>query len=279
LEALGLPDTVVAEIAGRLQSQQKLVGKIVGVMVPALCGCRPPAEGCRVRGWDKHGPARLLRVFPQRSWRKRLRRLGREVLVPLWRPGATQSEATRSRWQWTWATDDAVFHQYGAQVSLVGRWWSGQQHRVLSGSDGLWLVVVSGDGPWVVPVDCAMRRPDPIGAGAPGRDTLPWARMMSEARRAAWRGRGLELPPPLITGARWWSDSPLMTPIRQQHQGPFLVEGKVPSTFPFADGRHVNGQALREGAWPWRAPPHTRQDKHRYPFITPRYAATGMSSC
>ena len=24
---------------------------------------------------------------------------------------------------------------------------------------------------------------------------------------------------------------------------------------------------------------HTRQDKHRYPFITPRYAATGMSSC
>ena len=40
LEELGLPDNLVAEIEGRLQSQQKLLGKIVGVMFPALFGCR-----------------------------------------------------------------------------------------------------------------------------------------------------------------------------------------------------------------------------------------------
>ena len=44
LEELGLPDTLVSEIEGRLQSQQKLLGKIVGVMFPALCGCRTPSE-------------------------------------------------------------------------------------------------------------------------------------------------------------------------------------------------------------------------------------------
>jgi hypothetical protein len=116
LEELGLSETWVSEIEGRLQSQQKLLGKIVGVMFPALFGGRTPSEWCRVRGWDKNWPSRLLRVFPKRSWLKRLRRLGLEVLVPLWRHVASKSEATRSRWQWTWAIDDSVFHKYGEQL-------------------------------------------------------------------------------------------------------------------------------------------------------------------
>jgi hypothetical protein len=36
LDALGLPEDLVTEIAGRLRSQQKLLGKIVGVMCPPL---------------------------------------------------------------------------------------------------------------------------------------------------------------------------------------------------------------------------------------------------
>jgi hypothetical protein len=55
---------------------------------------------CRVGGWDQNWPSRLLRVFPKRSWLKRLRRLGLEVLIPLWRHVAGKSEATQSRWQW-----------------------------------------------------------------------------------------------------------------------------------------------------------------------------------
>src|SRR5262245_8119763 len=37
---LGLPEHFVAEIEGRLRSQRKLLGKIVGVMFPPLFGCR-----------------------------------------------------------------------------------------------------------------------------------------------------------------------------------------------------------------------------------------------
>ena len=51
LDTLGLPQDLVAEIAGRLRSQHKLLGKIVGVMGPPLFGCRTNAELCRVRGW------------------------------------------------------------------------------------------------------------------------------------------------------------------------------------------------------------------------------------
>jgi len=115
LQALGLPADLVVEREGRLHSQQKLLGKMVGVMFPPLFGCRTSSELCRVRGWDKHWPSRLLEALPKRSWLKRLRRLGQEVLEPLWRHGSTKSPATQSRWQWSWVFDDSVFKKYGAQ--------------------------------------------------------------------------------------------------------------------------------------------------------------------
>ena len=83
LEELSLPVDLVVEIDGRLHSQQKLLGKIVGVMFPALFGCRTPSELCRVRGWDKHWPSRLLGALPTRAWLKRLRRVGLAVLAPV----------------------------------------------------------------------------------------------------------------------------------------------------------------------------------------------------
>ena len=49
LEELGLPDTLVTEIEGRLRSQQQLLGKIVGVMCPPLFGCRTNTELCVCR--------------------------------------------------------------------------------------------------------------------------------------------------------------------------------------------------------------------------------------
>jgi len=54
LDDLGLPANLVAEMEGRLRSQQKLLGKIVAVMCPPLFGCRTNAELCRVRDWDKN---------------------------------------------------------------------------------------------------------------------------------------------------------------------------------------------------------------------------------
>ena len=68
----GLPENRVAEIEGRLRSQQQLLSKVVGVMFPPLFGCRTNSELCRVRGWDKNLPSRLLGALPKRSWIKRL---------------------------------------------------------------------------------------------------------------------------------------------------------------------------------------------------------------
>src|SRR5256886_3392864 len=217
LDDLGLPEDLVAEIAGRLRSQQQLLGKIVGMMCPPLFGCRTNAELCRVRGWDKNLPSQVLGALPKRSWLKRLRRLGLEVLEPLWRHAASKSEATRSRWQWTWVGDDSVFKKYGEQLGLVGTWWSGQEHRVLSGIDGVLLVVVIGDGKLVVPVDFAIRRPDPQGPGGPCRDKLRWLENMLDGCLAAFRRRGVELSPPMVVADSWFGDSKLMHQIGRAH--------------------------------------------------------------
>ncbi len=256
LEELGLPTNLVVEIEGRLRSQHKLLGKRVGVMFPALFGCRTPSELCRVRGWDKQWPSRILGALPKRSWLKRLRRLALEVLEPIWRHVAHKSPATQSRWQWTWIWDDSVFHKYGEQLGLVGRWWSGQQKRVLSGIDGLLLLVVVGEGRLMVPVDFAIRRPDPVGPGAPCRDKLRWAQVMLDECLAALRRRGVELPAPMVVADSWLSDSKLMQHVHDTHQGIVLVEGKQSYTFTLADGQKVKGHDFIHGeVWRWRQHP------------------------
>src|ERR1700704_2330626 len=275
LEDLGLPENLVVEIEGRLRSQQKLLGKIVGVMFPPLFGCRTNTELCRVRGWDKNLPARLLGALPKRSWIKRLRRLGLEVLVPLWRSAASASAATRSRWQWTWVADDSVFKKYGEQLGLVGTWWSGQEHRVLSGIDGVLLVVVVGEGKLVVPVDFAIRRPDPQGPGGPCRDKLHWVQSMLDGRVAAFRRRGVELPPPMVVADSWFSDSKLMRHVATTHEGTLLVEGKSTYVFRLADGRQVKGSDLQQlSEWPWRKSPQVPGLRYaRLRATSPTYGA------
>jgi hypothetical protein len=180
--------------------------------------------------------------------------LGLEVLIPLWRHAASASTATRSRWQWTWVADDPVFKKYGAQLGLVGTWWSGQEHRVLSGIDGVLLIVVIGEGKLVVPVDFAIRRPDPTGTGTPCRDQLHWVQGMLDGRMAAFLRCGVALPPPMVVAASWLSDSKLMRHVATTHQGTLLVEGKSTYTFALPDGRQVKGHDLqRDCDWPWRS--------------------------
>jgi hypothetical protein len=278
LDALGLPADLAAEIEGRLQSQKKLLSKIVGIMFPPLFGCRTNTELCRVRGWDKNLPSRLLGALPKRSWLKRLRRLGLEVLIPLWRHAAHASAATRSRWQWTWIADDSVFKKYGDQLGLVGTWWSGQEHRVLSGIDGVLLVVVIGEGKLVVPVDFAIRRPDPTGPGAPCRDKLHWVQSMLDGRVAAFRRRGMDLLPPLVVADSWFSDSKLMRHVATTHQGTFLVEGKSTYVFELPDGRQVKGGYLQtQSDWPWRHSPQVPGMRYaRLRATSPTYGAVTL---
>lgn len=187
--------------------------------------------------------------------------------MPRWRQVQDQSPATHSRWQWTWVADDAVFNKYGQQWGLVGLWWSGQDKRVRPGIDGVLLVVVIGDGQLVVPVDVAIRRPDPKGPGGHCRDQLCGVQTRLDARLAARERRGLNLPAPVVVAESWLSDSTLMTHVRFAHQGTLLVEGKRSYAFAWPDGRQVTGRDLRDhAAWSWREQPW--EPRVRYARLT-----------
>jgi hypothetical protein len=225
LDHLGLPDDLVIEIEGRLRAQKKLLGKIFGLMFPTLFGCRSAHELTRVRGWDKHMPSRILAALPKRSWLKRLRKLGQDILSALWRHIEAMSEATHSRWPWTWIIDDSVFRKYGQTLEVVGHGYSGPYHRVVSGIDGVLVLVVIGDGTLVVPVDFAVRRPDPQGPGARCRNKLEGTQIMLDQTLAAFARRGLRLPAPLAAADSWFSDSTLMRHVSGTQQGTLLVQG------------------------------------------------------
>jgi hypothetical protein len=187
---MGFPTELVTELEGRLRSQLQLLGNICGVMLPSLLGCRTNAARYRVRGWDKTLPSRLLGALPTRSWLTRRRRVGVEVLAPLWRDAASQRAATRRRWQRKWVGDAAGCNKDGQPWGLVGTWWRGQEKRVLSRIDGVRLVVVIGEGTLAVPGDGALRRPDSTGAGGSCRDTRRGVERLRDGRVAAWRWRG-----------------------------------------------------------------------------------------
>ena len=125
---------------------------------------------------------------------------------------------------------------------------------MVSGIDGVLLLVVIGDGTLVVPVDFAVRRPNPKGPGRRCRTKLGWAQVMLDASLAALRRRGRDLPAPLVVADRWLRDSKLMAPVADRHQVTLLVQGTATYPLSLDAGRKVQGADVGQEAqdWPWR---------------------------
>jgi len=250
---VGLPATVAAEVQWRLTRAGKLLGKIFGLMCPTVFGCRTHHELTRVRNWDKNLPGQILGALPKPKWLRQLPHRGQDLLASLWRQVEDKSPATRSRWPWTWVGDDSVFKKSGQHLGLVGTWYSGQEHRVRRGIDGLLRLVVIGAGTLLIPVDFRVRRPDPLGPGRPCRDQLTWLQVMLDRTYTALQRLGLALPAPLVVADSWFGDSKLLAHVAHDQCGTVVVEGKRTYVFQLSDGRRVTGHELLTRAdWPWR---------------------------
>jgi hypothetical protein len=124
--------------------------------------------------------------------------------------------------------------------------------------DGVLLLVVIGDGKLVVPVDFAVRRPNPQELGRRCRTTLVGTQGMLDEHIAALCRRGLELPAPLVVADSRCSDSKLMAHVADTHQGTLLLQGKATYTFYLKDGCKVKGTERLDEAqdWPFRQSLH-----------------------
>ena len=104
----------------------------------------------------------------------------------------------------------------------------------------------------MIPVDCTVRRPDPVGPGGPCRDKLTWLQVMRDRTWAVLWRRCRRLPPPLGVADSWLGDSGLMGHVATSQRGTLLVEGKTSSVFDLPDGHRVPGQELRTRVdWKW----------------------------
>jgi hypothetical protein len=120
LEELGRTATIVEEGQWQRRTQATRLGHIFGRMVPTCFGCRTPSELTRGRVWAKHLPGQVLGAWPTRQGGTHWQRWGQDVLETLWRPGEDTRPATRSRWPWTWGSDDRVCKTYGPRLGLGG---------------------------------------------------------------------------------------------------------------------------------------------------------------
>src|SRR5882724_2166178 len=122
LVEVGVAKTVVEEVQWRLKAVRQRLGKIFGLMFPTIFGCRTHHELTRVRGWDKNLPSRILGALPKQKWLRQLPHRGQDLLMTWWHQVEDNSPATRSRWPWTWVSDDRVVKKAGRQLGLVGTW-------------------------------------------------------------------------------------------------------------------------------------------------------------
>jgi hypothetical protein len=119
------------------------------------------------------------------------------------------------------------------------------------------MIVVIGDGKLVIPVDFAVRRPNPKGPGARCRNKLEWAQVMLDQSQVALARRGFQLPAPIAVADRWFSDSKLMHHVSHTPQGTLLIQGKSTYAFTLPSGQKVKGTDLITGdQWPWRQSLH-----------------------
>lgn len=250
---LGVEQNLVRGLERRLKAAHRLMSKIFGVMFPVFFGCETYPELCKVQGWDKNLPGHIFGALPKRKWIERLRRLGQDVLQSLWLRVQDRSEATRSRWQWTWVLDSTVFRKYGTKFGLVKPVFSNQDKRRAPGIDVVLVGVVIGEGKLVVPLDFEIRRPDPEDAGHPCHNKLEWTRKMLDRNLEEFEQRGLELPPPLVVADAWFADSALMEHLRERWNGTLLVEGKKNFVYQLSDGRRSSAEhLLAETGWKWK---------------------------
>ena len=208
-------------------------------MFPALFGCRTPSERCRVRGWAKHGPSRLLGALPKRAWLKRLRRLGLEGGSPSGVMCPTKIRPPRAAGSGPGSGMTRCAARMGS--SCGGSAGGGAAStsaccRALMGA-GFWWGWAMGAWScrWTLPCGGLI-----LWTGAPCREKLTGARVDDE-RLAAFGRRGLALPAPMGVADSGFGDSKLRPHGRDTHQGTLLVEGKASDGFTLAAGRQVKG--------------------------------------
>jgi len=233
-------------VRDKLGRQAKLFGQLFAMMFSSAFAGGSYRQLVQRLGINKNLPGRILRALPRKSWQDRFRKMGRSILAELLCGVPQMSEASRSRSQVTLVVDSTLMRKFSDKMRLVARGYSGQTDSVVLGVDVVLLVAVIGDGTFIVPLDFAIRRPDPAGAGRPCHDKLILTETMVE-RSVNWLlEQELVTGPPLLVGDSWFGSSALAKALEELCGAALLVNGKAAWVFYLDGGRRLEGKELFE---------------------------------
>jgi hypothetical protein len=131
----------------------------------------------------------------------------------------SKSDATWSRLEIVLALDDSVIRRWGRVLSYLGKWWSGQFHRVVPGHDVVMAVLKVGD--LVIPVGFWLM-------SLKGRlnNRHERARCLLEQLGERWKRAGIQIRRIPVSMDAGYADSALIEAIRKAGFGKVITGAK-----------------------------------------------------
>jgi hypothetical protein len=231
-------------LRNKLRRQGRLLGELFAMMFSTAFGGGSYGRLSSRLGINKNLPGGILTALGKKSWLDKFRQMGRSILAEVLDGVPEKSSSTKSRYQVTLDIDSTVFRKFSEQMRLVGRAYSGQTDSVVLGVDVLLLVAVVGEGKLIVPMDFAIRRPDPDGPGRPCHDKMRWTEILVQSNVEWLLEHQLIEKPPLVAADSWFGSSHLAGALEELCGAALLVHGKAEWVFYLDDGRRLKGKEL-----------------------------------
>ena len=258
------------------QPLQGLEALLLGAATPA----RSPSDLAEGLDWgvNRFGP--LLAQPSVAAWQGLLRRTMRQQLrrvLHRYHTGPV-SPATRSRYRITLIWDTTTLLKVGQMLGWAAPFYSGMLHRPAHSIEVVLLYAVVGEDKQCLPMDFALRKPDPKGPGHPCKTALQQAQTMLVDLDNHLRIQHQSLRGHYLVADAWFADSDLLWTAYQRDLIP-IVRGKTSFVFqdlqPLQTRSYPAAQLLVKNQGTWRrsrqAPdPYRRLSlySHTFDFVT-----------
>lgn len=185
-----------------------------------------------------------------------MRRRLRQVLWRYHNPCA--SPAQRRRYRITFVWDTTTLLKVGQMLGLADLVYRSLLDRPAHRIEGVILYALVGEDFRCLPMDFALRQPDPKGSGRPGLNAIQLAEKMRINLDNALRVDGLSLKGPYLVADAWFADSESRWRLYQRDLIP-IVGGKTSFVFEgTVQGLPFQGNAeplLPRTDWHWKRSP------------------------
>lgn len=208
-EYIQIAGLLQVKFSSKLSRKEPVVVEVIMILVMSLLlGWDTVNEVAKRLGLSKDELYNQLKGLTVQKWRELFRsafeQLAEERLLEV----QGKSDSTWSRLEVLLSIDNSVVRKWGKILSYLGKWWSGQFHRVLNGHDVLMVVLKIGKE--VMPVSFwVMSKKGPVNS------KVERTKLMIGELAKYWSSKGIELSKIAVSMDAWFNDNELIKAIKE----------------------------------------------------------------